>query len=101
MGRAILEVDGFVPVCPHCDVAYLDGESHRCGGKTRRPRSVVWVTLRGAAFGAVGGLLVMTIFCDVVDGARNIWCVLFGAVIGVPLGAAVGALVGGREGKSR
>jgi hypothetical protein len=59
--------------------------------------AVVWRTLGGAACGAVGGFLLMTILCDVIEGARNIWCVLAGAVIGVPMGAAVGSLIAGRR----
>jgi len=59
--------------------------------------SVVWRTLGGAACGAVAGFLLMTILCDVIEGARNIWCVLAGAVIGVPIGAAVGSVIGDRS----
>ena len=86
-----------MPICPECDVAYLDGESHTCGGKTGTLASVVWRTLGGAACGAVAGFLLMTILCDVIEGARNIWCVLAGAVIGVPIGAAVGSVIGDRS----
>jgi hypothetical protein len=78
-------------------VTYLDGESHKCGQTGGMSRSVVWRTFGGAACGAVGGLVLMTILCDVIEGARNIWCVLAGAVIGIPIGAAVGAIIAGRS----
>ena len=58
--------------------------------------SVAWQTLAGAACGAIGGFVLMTILCDVINGARNIWCVLEGAVLGVPIGAAVGAVIADR-----
>jgi hypothetical protein len=90
-----------MPICPNCDVAYLDGESHKCGQTGGMSRFVVWRTLRGAACGAVGGLVLMTILCDVIEGGRNIWCVLAGAVIGVPIGAAVGAVIAGRRASRR
>jgi hypothetical protein len=39
----------------------------------------------------------MTILCDVIEGARNIWCVLAGAVIGGPIGGAIGAMIADRR----
>jgi len=86
-----------MPICPNCDVAYLDGESHSCGGTTGMSWSVVYRTLAGAACGAVGGFALMTlILCDAIRGTRNIWCVLDGAMIGGPIGAAVGSVIAGR-----
>jgi hypothetical protein len=90
-----------LPICPNCDVAYLDGESHTCGGTTGMSWSVAWRTLAGAACGAVGGFVLMTILCDVIKGARNIWCVLEGAALGVPISAAVGSVIAGRRGSRR
>lgn len=59
--------------------------------------SAAWQTLAGAACGAIGGFVLMTILCDVINGARNIWCVLEGAELGVPIGAAVGAVIADRR----
>ena len=60
--------------------------------------SVAWQTLAGAASGAIGGLVLMTlILCDAIKGTRNIWCVLDGAMIGDPVGAAVGAVIANRK----
>ena len=59
--------------------------------------AVVWRTLGGAACGALAGFWLMTILCDVIEGARNIWCLLNGAGIGVPIGAAVGSVMADRR----
>ena len=59
--------------------------------------AVVWRTLGGAACGAVVGFVLMTILCDLIEGARNIWCVLGNAAIGVRIGAAVGAVIAVRR----
>jgi len=59
--------------------------------------AIVWRTLGGAACGAIAGFVLMTVHCDVIEGARNIWCVLAGALMGVPIGAAVGVVIAGRR----
>ena len=86
-----------MPICPNCDVAYLDEESHTCGGRAGESWFIAWRTLGGAACGAIGGFVLMTILCDVIKGARNIWCVFAGAVLGVPVGAAIGAVIADRR----
>ena len=65
------------------------------------PASLVWRTFLGAACGAVAGFVLVTIVCNVIHGARNLWCVFQGAVTGVPFGAAIGAVIGGRKIKSQ
>ena len=86
-----------MPICPNCEVAYVDGESHACGGTTSVSAAVVWRTLGGAACGTVVGFVLMTILCDLIEGARSIWCVLGDAAIGVRIGAAVGAVIAVRR----
>jgi hypothetical protein len=74
-----------MPVCPRCDTAYLDDESHKCEPRNRL----------GEALGIVFGTLL---------GALAGFCLDFlpqnggtlAAIFTVPIGAVLGAVMGYR-----
>ena len=84
-----------MPICPNCDLAYLDGESHHCGDRTDQRPSANWVTLGGAVSGAIAGIVLVTVVSIMADGGP--YPILLGLVFGAPFGALIGALVGARR----
>jgi hypothetical protein len=90
-----------MPTCPECQLAYLEGESHRCAEAIGEPLSVASITLGHAAGGAIAGAILFTILCITLDGTGGPTCFLFGGVIGAPVGVAIGALVGARRARRK
>ena len=83
-----------MPICPNCDVAYLDGESHNCGDRTGERPSVNWSTLGGAVSGGIVGIvLVAALFA----GLGEPWFIIKAVFLGAPFGAALGAVIGARR----
>ena len=84
-----------LPICPDCDVAYLDGESHRCGDRTGAPPSANWITMGGALSGAIAGIVLVTTLSIMAN--NEPYPIILGVVFGGPFGAVIGALVAARR----
>lgn len=80
-----------MPVCPSCDMAYLDGERHSCTPRTR-PLRLILAIGGGAIAGAVcGWFSFIAVACNAYPDAQ---CGLIGPFVGAPVGAIVGGAIG-------
>jgi hypothetical protein len=83
-----------MPVCPRCDVAYLDSETHKC-----EPTASQWAVGAGVVAGVVtGGAFgfVVCLFGFALASGGDAQSGLGALFIGTPVGAIIGAIIGWR-----
>ena len=86
-----------MPLCPKCDIAYLDGETHTCPPRrTGRARVLLAAYVVG---GAILGTLVVWILIAalIYDKPEAVLVLALAPYLGVPLGGWVGWSLGARR----
>jgi MFS family permease len=86
-----------VPICPKCDVAYLDGETHICPpSRTARERGLLAAYVAG---GVILGTVVATtlLVAWINDRPGGHFVLGLGPFFGAPLGGWAGWFVGARR----
>jgi hypothetical protein len=78
-----------MPICPRCNVAYLDSETHVCSGRHR----TIWTTIVVIAAPVVGSVVATIAVIFGVCPKGESLCGLFGPFIAFPVGAISGGVV--------
>ena len=78
-----------MPICPRCEVAYLDGETHVC----ERRRRTLWTPLVVIGAPVIGGVAAVLVVVVGLCPRGESLCGLFGPFIAFPAGALGGGVV--------